>query len=156
MAVMTGPELDSLPGREAGRVIALDPDNRVLLFRYDAGPPNWRHWATPGGGLNEGESWADGALRELIEETGWTDVPIGDEVFEQVILVGITGALMRQHERMFVARVDTVRREVIDVDGMHASDGIVSWRWWSAAEVDETTENIFPANLADLIRKLSR
>jgi ADP-ribose pyrophosphatase YjhB (NUDIX family) len=147
---------DSLPGRDAGRVIVLDPDDRVLLFRYDDGPPNGRHWSTPGGGLDEGESWADGALRELVEETGWTDVPLGDEVFEHVIVLGIAGALVRQHERMFLARVETARRAVIDVDGMHASDGIAAWRWWSAAEIDATTEKIFPPALADLIRDLSR
>ena len=36
--------------RRAGRVIVLDPKDRVLLFRYDDGPPNGRHWCTPGGG----------------------------------------------------------------------------------------------------------
>ena len=43
--------------RLAGRVIVLDPDDRVLLFRYDDGPPNGRHWCTPGGGLNDGEDY---------------------------------------------------------------------------------------------------
>ncbi len=147
---------DSLRGRDAGRVIVLDPDDRVLLLRYDDGPPNGRHWSTPGGGLNEGESWAEGALRELVEETGWTDVTLGAEVFEHVIVLGIAGVLVRQHERMFLARVETPRREVIDVDGMHASDGIADWRWWSAAEIDASTEKIFPPALAELIRGLSR
>jgi len=32
--------------RRAGRVIVLDPQDRVLLFRYDDGPPNGRHWST--------------------------------------------------------------------------------------------------------------
>ena len=46
--------------RLAGRVIVLDPDDRVLLFRYDDGPPNGRHWCTPGGGLNDGEDYPAG------------------------------------------------------------------------------------------------
>ena len=46
--------------RLAGRVIVLDPDDRVLLFRYEDGPPNGRHWCTPGGGLNDGESLCGG------------------------------------------------------------------------------------------------
>jgi len=53
--------------RRAGRVIVLDPEDRVLLFRYDDGPPNGRHWCTPGGGLNDGEDYAAGARRELAE-----------------------------------------------------------------------------------------
>ena len=54
--------------RRAGRVIVLDPEDRVLLFRYDDGPPNGRHWCTPGGGLNDGEDYLAGARRELAEE----------------------------------------------------------------------------------------
>src|SRR5215467_1220647 len=45
----TGEEA-GLPQRHAGRVIVLDPGNRVLLLRYDEDPPAGRHWATPGGG----------------------------------------------------------------------------------------------------------
>ena len=82
--------------RLAGRVIVLDPDDRVLLFRYDDGPPNGRHWCTPGGGLNDGESYAAGARRELAEETGWTDVPLGAEVYQRTLTMGYADAIVRQ------------------------------------------------------------
>lgn len=140
--------------RRAGRVIALDPGNRVLLMRYDDNPPNGRHWATPGGGLNPGESYADGAARELAEETGWTDVEIGDQVFEQEIVMGYGDEIVRQHECLFLARIATPRREVIDVDGMHRSDGIAAWHWWTLAEIDASTEAIWPASLPSVIRDL--
>jgi len=35
---------------------------------------------------------------------------------------------------------------------MHAADGITAWRWWTVAELDSTTEKVWPAELADLIR----
>lgn len=53
--------------RLAGRVIVLDPDDRILLFRYDDPPPNGRHWGTPGGGLDDGETYTAAARRELAE-----------------------------------------------------------------------------------------
>src|SRR5271166_6991909 len=96
--------------RRAGRVIVLDPDDRVLLFRYDDGPPNGRHWCTPGGGLNDGEDYAAGARRELAEETGWTDVALGEEVFERTLTMAYADATVRQHERFFLARVEVTRR----------------------------------------------
>ena len=68
-----------LPERHAGRVIVLDPGDRVLLMRYDHELPNGRHWSTPGGGLSPGEDYAAAAVRELAEETGWTDVALGRE-----------------------------------------------------------------------------
>lgn len=69
-------EVAGVPVRHAGRVVVLDPGGRVLLLRYDNDPPDGRHWATPGGGLNPGETYAAAASRELAEETGWTDVAL--------------------------------------------------------------------------------
>lgn len=43
------PEMSEFPLRRAGRVILLDPEDRVLLMRYDDAPPNGSHWSTPGG-----------------------------------------------------------------------------------------------------------
>ena len=101
---------DMLRVRRAGRVIALDPDDRVLLFRYDDGPPNGRHWCTPGGGLNDGEDYVAGARRELAEETGWTDVLPGDEVYQRILTMEYADAIVRQYERFFLARVAVARR----------------------------------------------
>ena len=138
--------------RRAGRVIVLDPEDRVLLFRYDDGPPNGRHWCTPGGGLNDGEDYLAGARRELAEETGWTDVPLGPEVYERTLTMEYSDAIVRQHERFFLARVEVTRRGFGEVADMHVSDGIAAWRWWTLAEMDSTDEVIWPAGLAELIR----
>ncbi len=130
----------------------LDPDDRVLLFRYDDGPPNGRHWCTPGGGLNDREDYACGARRELAEETGWTDVTLGAEVHERTLTMEYEDAIVRQHERFFLGRVGVARRSLGEVAAMHVSDGIAAWRWWTLAEMDCTAEAIWPPRLADLIR----
>jgi ADP-ribose pyrophosphatase YjhB (NUDIX family) len=153
--------------RLAGRVIVLDPGDRVLLFRYDDSPPNGRHWATPGGGLDDGESFADGARRELTEETGWTDVVVGEEVvLDRTLTMGYGDEVVRQHERFFLARVDAPRRELGSVEAMHVSDGIKAWRWWTLDELDATaddptaddaaSERVWPEGLAGLVRSLVR
>jgi hypothetical protein len=36
---------------------------------------------------------------------------------------------------------------------MHASDGIVSHRWWTVRELDDTAEDVYPPGLADLVRR---
>ena len=145
---------DSRPSRLrlAGRVIVLDPEDRILLFRYDDGPPNGRHWCTPGGGLNDGEDYAAGARRELAEETGWTDVALGEEIFERMLTMEYEDEIVRQQERFFLARVPTARRALGEVAAMHVSDGIAAWHWWTLAEMDSTAETIWPSGLADLIR----
>jgi ADP-ribose pyrophosphatase YjhB (NUDIX family) len=140
------------PQRRAGRVIVLDPGNRVLLLRYDEDPPAGRHWATPGGGLNPGESYAAAAHRELAEETGWDDLALLGEIHRDMRLVMHEGRAVWQHERLFLARTGQVRRELGDVAAMHASDGITEWRWWTLAELEATAELVWPRGLAALIR----
>jgi ADP-ribose pyrophosphatase YjhB (NUDIX family) len=142
------------PVRLAGRVIAIDPAGRVLLFFYDDPPPQGRHWATPGGGVEEDEDFYAAARRELAEETGWTDVPVGPaEVHRHtgVLWLGTRG-LVSQTDHYFVGWVPEERRALGEVAAMHASDGIDASRWWTVAELEGTDETIFPPGLAELVR----
>jgi ADP-ribose pyrophosphatase YjhB (NUDIX family) len=149
----TDGDLAGLPVRRAGRVVLLDPDGRVLLMRYDDPLPNGPHWSTPGGGLEEDEDYPAGARRELAEETEWTDVTLLGEIHRRSIVLRLGyGPLVRQHERLFLARTSPAGREITGVADMHASDGIAAWRWWSLAELESTTEKIWPGELARLVR----
>jgi ADP-ribose pyrophosphatase YjhB (NUDIX family) len=142
----------SLPVRRAARVILLDPADRVLLMRYDQPPPNGRHWATPGGGVDDGEDYATAALRELAEETGWTNIVLLGEVLRRSFDMDYAGRMVHQDERLYLARTGQAGRAVGDVAAMHEADGIAAWRWWTVAELDSTDEQVWPPGLAGLIR----
>ena len=151
---MVSPAPEPLPIRRAARVILLDPDSRVLLMRYDDGPPNGQHWTTPGGGANDGEDYPAAALRELAEETGWHDITLGREVLRRTFRMEHAGQIVDQHERLYLARTEQSGRAIRGVEDMHVADGIAAWRWWTLAELDSTREHIWPPGLADLIRTL--
>jgi 8-oxo-dGTP pyrophosphatase MutT (NUDIX family) len=145
--------------RLAGRVIAIDPAGRVLLFGYDDPPPKGKHWATPGGGVEDGEDFYTAACRELCEETGWPDVPVSpDEAYleSNVQYSGYRKALIRQYDHYFIGRVPDEKRALGEVAAMHTFDGIVGHRWWTLEELDATEENVYPKGLADLVRRLQQ
>jgi 8-oxo-dGTP pyrophosphatase MutT (NUDIX family) len=62
--------------REAARAIVLDPDDHVMLLRYDE---NGGFWATPGGSLEPGETSRQAVIRELREELGVGHVDLGPD-----------------------------------------------------------------------------
>ncbi|HEX9623998.1 MAG TPA: NUDIX domain-containing protein [Streptosporangiaceae bacterium] len=155
----SSPDRAPIPGndaprtRQAARVVLLDPQDRVLLMRYDDRPPNGSHWATPGGGLEPGESYPQAALRELAEETGWSDIKLLGEIHRRSHTMEWGGILVRQHERLYLARTDVPARPITGVDAMHKSDGIAAWHWWTTAELTTTSDAIWPAALPDLVRR---
>ncbi|MFJ8650431.1 NUDIX hydrolase [Streptomyces sp. NPDC093546] len=135
--------------RRAARVAVVDPDGAVFLFRYDneeVGP----HWAMPGGGLEPGESPREGALRELREETGWTDLEPGRLLGTWEHDFTRAGIAVRQHEHLYLAHGP--RREPDDESaGARTDDKILGWRWWSPAELAATGDALWPPYLSDLL-----
>lgn len=61
--------------------VALVPVDGGLLVVKRAIEPYRGRWALPGGFLDMGETWQEGAVRELYEETGLQAEPAGAEIF---------------------------------------------------------------------------
>lgn len=61
--------------RDAVTILGLTPENRVILARQFRPGPGRVLLELPGGGLEEGESPKEAALREFREETGYTGQP---------------------------------------------------------------------------------
>lgn len=140
--------------RRAARILVVAPDGAVFLLRYDdveIGP----HWATPGGGLDAGETPREGARRELREETGWTDLAPGPLLFTWVHDYRRDDGPVRQYEHVFLARGP--RREPTgDLTAAHAADRILRWRWWPLAELATCPEKLLPPQLPDLVTAVLR
>lgn len=62
---------------------------RMLLAHWSQGP--WSAWTLPGGGIDEGESPADAAVREIFEETGYRA--------ELESLIGVDSHVIPAHRR---------------------------------------------------------
>jgi 8-oxo-dGTP pyrophosphatase MutT (NUDIX family) len=144
--------------RRAARVVLVDRADRTLLLRGgDPARPGLRWWFTPGGGLDEGETSAEGASRELFEETGLRVDPadLGEPVWHQVTHFSYANRQYRQDQDFYLLRVPEWQVDTtgFDIEEQHTID---DHRWWSVAELESTDETIYPENLADLLRTLTR
>ena len=142
--------------RRAARVLLVDAGERALLLHgSDPARPGQRWWMTPGGGLAEGETPAQGAARELFEETGLQAEPgsLGAPVHHETTEFSYDNRQYRQTQDFFLLRVG---RWQVDTAGFDADEQrtITAHRWWSAAEIEASAEQIFPIGLAGLLRKV--
>ena len=87
--------------RQAARLLVVTPEEQVLLLRLE---PSFRDpfWVTPGGGLDDGESFVDAARRELDEEVGRDDLPIGPCIWRRTVTFTWERWRVQQEERTFL------------------------------------------------------
>jgi double-stranded uracil-DNA glycosylase len=139
--------------REAVRALVVDAEERVLLMRFE-NPANgdvW--WATPGGGVEPGESEEESLRRELLEEAGLRDPEIGPVVWVREHVLPWDRQLWRQRERFHLVRVERHEAEpTIDLVAEH----VYGHRWWTLDELEATDEQLAPRALATRLRALLR
>ena len=148
--------LERHPDRRSARVVLVDGQQRVLLFAADLGDGSGPCWFTPGGGIEQGETPAASAARELAEETGLHLAPeaLGEPVWTRRSRFVFEERRILQHEWYFLVQVP---RHEVDTSGFDASEAavILSHRWWSVDELRTSPGLVvWPSRLADHLEDL--
>jgi 8-oxo-dGTP diphosphatase len=139
--------------RRAARLVVVDSRNHVLLLQY-ARISGQKFWATPGGGLEDGETFEEAAAREALEELGVRN-PHLHALCDQTADFVFVDRQVNQTERFFLLRLESLELDD-EVREVHRRESILEIRWWSLADLSDSSELIFPEGLAEIVRCATR
>jgi 8-oxo-dGTP pyrophosphatase MutT (NUDIX family) len=141
--------------RRSAKVLLLDPDGRVLLFNGvdPAQPSRAAIWFPAGGGIDQGETVQEAAVREVMQETGLLISDLGPVVMTRHANFTFDGDSYDQYETYFA-----VQTGAFEPDPRRWTETeqrvMVCSRWWSLDQLRTTDETVYPERLAELIVQL--
>ena len=143
--------------RYAARIVAIDPQHRILLFGYRSPFTGEEFWVTPGGGREADETDLDAARREFFEETGFeAPVDLGPVVWTRTHTFAWGGRWIEQREAIFHLRVQSMEIGPAHVASL-TPKGIIGHRWFTLDELrDPSAPAVAPRRLAALLEELQR
>jgi ADP-ribose pyrophosphatase YjhB (NUDIX family) len=140
--------------RAGARALLLDPEDRVLLVRFVNPETGEEFWATPGGGIDPGETLEEALRRELREETGLDDVELGPVVWTRREVFRWAGKTLDQSEHIALMRVPAFEPRPQLTAEQLVEEGVHELRWWTLRELEASDANFVPTRIVRFLRQL--
>ncbi|MFD3976739.1 NUDIX domain-containing protein [Streptomyces cyaneofuscatus] len=120
--------------RHSVRGVILNDKRQILMLRHDL--PDHVIWATPGGGIEAGESMETALRRELREEIGLVLIETPVPVWHQLLRgPGFLEGYEKIVQDYFLVHTSTFSPcGTLSRDEL-AVEWIVGFRWWSVSEI---------------------
>jgi 8-oxo-dGTP pyrophosphatase MutT (NUDIX family) len=143
--------------RRVARVVLVDESGSVLLLsaRDPGEPDRGAFWLTPGGGVDDGESLAAAARREVYEESGHRLGDLGPVVWERDAAFSFEGRHYRQHESFFVVRTRRFEMRPAALTELEVRS-TTGWQWYPVDELAQRAHTVFPEDLASRVAQWAR
>jgi len=128
-----------------------------LLFRFvhKHGPlAGDDYWATPGGGVEEGETFEEAAVRELREETGLVVNRVGSAVARREVELQLPDGEYVVADECYFA-IETATLDISHEGWTSREQSIMAdHKWWSLKELLETLDTVWPENLVSILKDI--
>jgi 8-oxo-dGTP pyrophosphatase MutT (NUDIX family) len=142
-----------MKSRRTARVLVFDAGGRVLLIRFvvPRAEGDFCFWLTPGGEIEPGETELEAAQRELREELG-LEVEVVGPAYSEPTRFEHQGEMRDNVDYFFTARCAA---DAPVLRGATAEEIAVMHeiRWWTAEEIEASSERFFPGDLAARVRE---
>ncbi len=136
--------------RRATRAVVLDDADRILLVRFDF--PDRTVWATPGGGIDEGETDEDALRRELREEAGLDGFELGPLIWTRTHHTPLEGGRWDgQSDRFYLVRTPAFEPQPELSWEQLRAEWMTDVRWWTRDELEAAELPFSPRRLPALL-----
>ena len=112
----------------------------------------FKFWASPGGTVEFNEEPLKAAHREASEELG-LQVQLSGPIFEEHSSFEHEGSSVDNVDLFYLGYCKSAEPKLQWVTDVERT-AMIEMRWWSADELEDSHETIFPSNLAARIQKI--
>ncbi len=133
--------------RTAMRALLFDEQREeILLIKALVPDTGVELWFTPGGGMEPDETDLACLAREVLEETGLTELPPAHLVWtrrEQFVFMGDDYDQAERYYLVPIARFEVANRALES----HEAETFLAARWWRLADIVASTDSFVPGDL---------
>lgn len=143
--------------RRGVRAVVLDDHDRVLLVRFEftSRPREVSGlWATPGGGVEDGEHDRQALTRELAEEVGLHHPEIGPLIWKRTHVAPLSTGHDGQRETFYLVRSTSFEPRPALTPAQLRDENVAGLAWWTVDELAGADDVFAPRRLPELVAAL--